>query len=476
MLQRIVDFSVKQPLWVALLTLALVITGTYQLRHLPIDAVPDITNNQVQVIAVSPSLGAVDVEKLITQPIEASSRNIPGLVEMRSFSRLGLSVITLVFEEDVDIYWARQQVNERLISARDLIPQGLASPYLAPVTTGLGEIYQYVLRTKPGYEDRYDLTELRTLQDWQVRRALLGVPGVADVSSFGGLLKQIEISVRPDELQAQGVTLQEIYDAVQANNQNAGGAYIHRDATQLSIRTEGMVRTPQELESIVVKTSPAGLPLLIKDVAEVRRGHAVRYGSLTYNGEGEVAGGVVMMLKGENSGRVIESVKQKIEAIQASLPEGVVVEPFLDRTKMVNSSIQTVGVNLAEGALIVVLVLVFFFGQPAGWPPGRVHHTLVHALCRLHDEFFWGQRQPHELGRFGFWTDCGRGCDCGGGRSAPLARPLHRLGQGGAQCPAGASRIERGSPTFVGQNDGGGLLWPVNHPHGVPTHPKPAGY
>ena len=363
MLQRIVDFSVKQPLWVAILTLALVITGVYQLRHLPIDAVPDITNNQVQVIAVSPSLGAVDVEKLITQPIEASCRNIPGLVEMRSFSRLGLSVITVVFEEEVDIYWARQQVNERLISARDLIPQGLASPYLAPVTTGLGEIYQYVLRAKPGYEARYDLTELRTLQDWQVRRALLGVPGVADVSSFGGLLKQIEISIRPDILQAQGVTLQEIYDAVQANNQNAGGAYIHRDATQLSIRTEGMVRTPQDLESIVVKTSPEGLPLLIKDVAEVRQGHAIRYGSLTYNGQGEVAGGVVMMLKGENSGRVIESVKQKIETIQAGLPEGVELEPFLDRTKMVNSSIQTVAINLAEGALIVVLVLVFFLGN-----------------------------------------------------------------------------------------------------------------
>ncbi len=432
MLQRIVDFSVKQPLWVALMTLALVITGTYQLRHLPIDAVPDITNNQVQVIAVSPSLGAVDVEKLITQPIEASSRNIPGLVEMRSFSRLGLSVITLVFEEDVDIYWARQQVNERLISARDLIPQGLASPYLAPVTTGLGEIYQYVLRTKPGYEDRYDLTELRTLQDWQVRRSLLGVPGVADVSSFGGLLKQIEISVRPDELQAQGVTLQEIYDAVQANNQNAGGAYIHRDATQLAIRTEGMVRTPQELESIVVKTSPAGLPLLIKDVAEVRRGHAIRYGSLTYNGEGEVAGGVVMMLKGENSGRVIESVKQKIEAIQAGLPEGVVRGTLFGSNQNGEQFHPNRGHQPRGRGSYRCLGFGLFFGQPAGWPPGRVYHTLVHALCGLHDEFFWGQRQPHELGRFGFWTDCGRGCDCGGGRSAPLARPLHRLGQGGA--------------------------------------------
>ena len=363
MLQRIVDFSVKQPLWVALMTLALVITGIYQLRHLPIDAVPDITNNQVQIIAVSPSLGAVDVEKLITQPIESSCRNIPGLVEMRSFSRLGLSVITVVFTEKTDIYWARQQVSERLISARDLIPQGLASPYLAPVTTGLGEIYQYVLRAEPGFEERYDLTELRTLQDWQVRRALLGVPGVADVSSFGGLLKQIEITVRPDVLQAHGLTLHELFDAIQANNQNAGGAYIHREATQLSIRTEGMVRTPQELEAVVVKTSAQGLPVLVRDVAEVRRGHAIRYGSLTYNGQGEVAGGVVMMLKGENSGRVVEAVKDKINQIQAGLPEGVVLEPFLDRTKMVNSSIRTVVINLAEGALIVVLILVLFLGN-----------------------------------------------------------------------------------------------------------------
>lgn len=363
MLQRIIDFSIRQPLWIALMTVAMVLTGLFQLQHLPIDAVPDITNNQVQVIAVSPSLGAVDVERLITQPLELANRNIPGLQEIRSFSRMGLSVITLVFEDEVDLYWARQQVNERLQEASQQIPEGLTNPYLAPVTTGLGEIYQYVLRPAPGYEKIHDLIALRTLQDWLVRRQLMSVPGVADVSSFGGKLKQIEVSLRPADLQAMGVSLNEVYEAVQSANQNAGGAYIQHDATQLSIRTEGMVRSPADLEQIVIKTSSTGLPILLKDLAQVRIGHAVRYGALTYNGDGEVAGGVVMMLKGQNSGKVIAQVKERVEAIRANLPKGVILEPFLDRTKMVNSAIHTVAVNLAEGALIVVLVLVFFLGN-----------------------------------------------------------------------------------------------------------------
>lgn len=363
MLQRLVDFSVTNPLWVALLTTVMVITGLFQLRYLPIDAVPDITNNQVQVIAVSPSLGAVDVERLITQPLELANRNIPGLMEIRSFSRMGLSIITLVFEDEVDIYWARQQVSERLQEAAQQIPDGLTNPYLAPVTTGLGEIYQYVLRPAPGYENIHDIRSLRTLQDWVVRRQLIGVPGVADVSSFGGKLKQIEVSLRPSALQAMGVSIDEVYQAVQSSNQNGGGAYIHHDATQLSIRTEGMVRSASDLEHIVIKISSSGLPILLKDIAQVRIGHAVRYGALTYNGDGEVAGGVVMMLKGQNSGKVIADVKERVEAIKTNLPQGVILEPFLDRTKMVNSAIHTVGINLAEGALIVVLVLVFFLGN-----------------------------------------------------------------------------------------------------------------
>lgn len=363
MLQRIIDFSIRQPLWIALMTIGLVITGLFQLQHLPIDAVPDITNNQVQVIAVSPSLGAVDIERLITQPLELANRNIQGLVEIRSFSRMGLSVITLVFEDNIDIYWARQQVSEKIREASQQIPEGLANPYLAPVTTGLGEIYQYVLRPAPGFESVHDLASLRTLQDWLVRRQLLGVPGVADVSSFGGHLKQIEICLRPSDLQSMGVSMAEVYDAVRSANQNAGGAYIHHDATQLSIRTEGIVRSTSDLEQIVVKTSRTGLPILLKDLAQIRVGHAVRYGAMTYNGDGEVAGGIVMMLKGENSGKVIAEVKHRIEGIRANLPKGVILEPFLDRTKMVNSAIHTVGVNLAEGALIVVLVLVFFLGN-----------------------------------------------------------------------------------------------------------------
>lgn len=363
MLNKIILFSIKNKLLTGLFVLALIGYGSYQITRLPIDAVPDITDNQVQVITVTPSLGAPDVERLITFPIEQANSNIPGLKEIRSFSRFGLSLITIVFDDNVDIYWARQQVQERLKIAEEQIPKGVGIPELAPVTTGLGEIYQYVLKPKLGYEARYDATELRTIQDWIVRRQLISVKGVADVSSFGGRVKQYEIAINPSILKSNNITINDVFTALEKNNENTGGAYIEKASTVLYIRAEGLIGNVEDIKDIAIRSTQNGTPLFIKDVAEVRIGNATRYGAITYNDEGEVAGAVVMMLKGDNSSRVIKDVKERIVQIRKTLPEGVELEPFLDRTKMVNSAIGTVTRNLLEGALIVIFILVLFLGN-----------------------------------------------------------------------------------------------------------------
>jgi len=363
MLNRIIAFSINNKLIVGLFLVALIAYGSFQFTKLPIDAVPDITDNQVQVITVTPSLGAPDVERLITFPIEQANSNIPGLKEIRSFSRFGLSLITIVFEDNIDIYWARQQVTERLKIAETQIPKGVGSPELAPVTSGLGEIYQYVIKPKPGFEEQFSAIELRTIQDWIIRRQLIGVKGVADVSSFGGRVKQFEIAIDVNKLNALHITIQDIFSALEKNNENTGGGYIEKSSTVLYIRAEGLIGGIDDINKIVIKNIDNGNPLLIRDVAEVRIGNATRYGAITYNDEGEVAGGIVMMLKGDNSSRVIESVKDKIIQVNKTLPEGVMIEPFLDRTKMVNSAISTVSKNLLEGALIVIFVLVLFLGN-----------------------------------------------------------------------------------------------------------------
>ena len=363
MLNKIIDFSVKQKLIIGLFVLFLIGYGAYEVTQLPIDAVPDITNNQVQIITAAPSLGATDIERLVTFPVEQANSNIHGLIELRSFSRFGLSVVMLIFDDKTDVYWARQQVQERLQNIKDQIPQGVGNPTMGPITTGLGEIYQYVVKAKKGYEGKYDETELRTIQDWIVRRDLLRVEGIADVSSFGGKLKQYEIAIHPDKLNAFGVTIDDVFNAVDKNNQNTGGAYIEKQSSVLFIRTEGLIRNKHDIENISIKTTDAGVPLLLKDIASVEIGHAIRYGGLTYNGEGEVAGAVVMMVKGGNSSQVIKDVKAKIAEIQKTLPEGVEIEPFLDRTKMVSNAIHTVETNLLEGALIVIFILVLFLGN-----------------------------------------------------------------------------------------------------------------
>lgn len=363
MLNKIIDFSIRNKLIVALFTLGLIIYGIISLLKLPIDAVPDITNNQVMVITVSPGLGAPDVERFITVPVEQATRNVPGIKEQRSFSRFGLSIVTVVFDDATDVYWARQQISERLITVQSQIPAGMGTPEMGPVTTGLGEIFQYVVKAKPGYEGKYSLMELRSIQDWIVRRQLLGTRGVADVSSFGGSLKQYEVAVKTDQLKSFGLTISDVFAALQDNNQNAGGAYIEKGPNVLFIRTEGLVKNLADMENIVVKRVNGSIPVLIKNIAVVRYGQAIRYGATVYGADGEVPGAVVMMLKGGNSNEVIHNIKEKIKTIEASLPEGVIIEPFLDRTKMVDNAIGTVKTNLIEGALIVVFVLVIFLGN-----------------------------------------------------------------------------------------------------------------
>ncbi len=363
MLQHIIRFSVRNKLIIGLFTLALVLMGVYSATQLPIDAVPDITNNQVQVITVSPSLAAPEIERLITFPIEQANSNIPGIIEIRSFSRFGLSLVTIVFNDETDVYWARQQVTERLQQVRTQIPPDAGNPELAPVTTGLGEIFQYAVRPKKGYEQKYTAVELRTIQDWVVRRQLLGTPGVADVSSFGGYLKQYEVAVNPSKLQSLQVTIGDVFTALQQNNQNTGGSYIEKGPNILFIRSEGLAGNLEDISKIIVKNTATGMPVLVKDIAEVRIGHANRYGAMCFNDEGEVAGAIVMMLKGQNSSKVIKAVKERITQIEKNLPEGVKIEPFLDRTKMVNNAISTVEKNLLEGALIVVFILVLFLGN-----------------------------------------------------------------------------------------------------------------
>lgn len=363
MLHAIIQFSVGNKLVIGLLLLALIVWGGYSVTRLNIDAVPDITNNQVQVITVAPSHAAPDIERFVTFPVEQVMATIPGITEIRSFSRFGLSVVTIVFSDETDVYWARQQVSERLTAAQEIIPHEMGKPEMAPVTTGLGEIYQYTIKPKPGYEGKYTTTELRTIQDWIVRRQLLGTEGVADVSSFGGHLKQYEIRLDPDLMRSMQVNISDIFTALEKNNQNTGGAYIDKRPYAYFIRTEGLINSFEDIKNIVVKTTASGTPVLIRDVSRVGEGYALRYGAMTEDGKGEAVGAIVMMLKDANSSRVIENVKQKIAEIEKTLPEGITIEPFLDRTKLVNKAIDTVTHNLAEGALIVIFVLVILLGN-----------------------------------------------------------------------------------------------------------------
>jgi cobalt-zinc-cadmium resistance protein CzcA len=362
MVERIIHFSIRNKFIVGLFVLALIGWGTYSLTKLPIDAIPDITNNQVQVISLAPSLAVQEVESFITAPIEVAVANIPDIIELRSISRLGLSVITVVFEDGADVYWARQQLSERLKEAEESIPPGLAQISLAPISTGLGEIFQYRLAVEKGHEKEFNPMELRTIQDWVVRREMLGTVGVADINSYGGYVKQYEIAVNPERLRGMNLTLTDIFTALEKNNENTGSAYIDKKPTAYFIRGIGLVKSLEDIEKIVVKTTDSGVPVLIRDIATVQYGSATRYGAFVVDTT-EAVGGVVMMLKGANAHQVIDNVEKRIESIQKSLPKEVKIEPFLNRSDLVGRAIGTVSRNLIEGALIVIFVLVLLLGN-----------------------------------------------------------------------------------------------------------------
>ena len=372
MFQKLITYSIRHKLVIGVLSIALAIWGVWSLMHLPFDSTPDITDNQVQVITQAPSLGAQEVEQYVTTPVEMALANIPRIQERRSISRSGLSVITLVFDDAADIYWARSQVSQVVEQLEKELPKNTETE-MGPIATGLGEIYHYTIRAKEGYEHQYSLTQLRTMQDWIVRKQLSGTPGVAEVSGWGGYVKQYEVAINTDQLNASGVSVSEVFDALQRNNANTGGSYIEQNSNQYYIRGIGVVKNLEDVANITVKTVD-GTPVKVGDVAKVQLGHATRFGAVTRNGEGEVVAGIAIMLKGENFQEVIKNVKERINQIQKSLPEGVVIEPFIDRTNLVDRVEGTIARNLIEGGLIVIFVLVIFLGN---WRAGLVVASVI---------------------------------------------------------------------------------------------------
>lgn len=372
MFQKLITYSIRHKLVIGVLSIALAIWGVWSLMHLPFDSTPDITDNQVQVITQAPSLGAQEVEQYVTTPVEMALANIPRIQERRSISRSGLSVITLVFDDAADIYWARSQVSQVVEQLEKELPKNTETE-MGPIATGLGEIYHYTIRAKEGYEHKYSLTQLRTMQDWIVRKQLSGTPGVAEVSGWGGYVKQYEVAINTDQLNASGVSVSEVFEALQRNNANTGGSYIEQNSNQYYIRGIGVVKNLEDVANITVKTVD-GTPVKVGDVAKVQLGHATRFGAVTRNGEGEVVAGIAIMLKGENFQEVIKNVKERISQIQKSLPEGVVIEPFIDRTNLVDRVEGTIARNLIEGGLIVIFVLVIFLGN---WRAGLVVASVI---------------------------------------------------------------------------------------------------
>ena len=365
MINRIIEFSIKNKAIIWLMTIALIFGGLYSMKKVPLDAVPDITNNQVLVITTAPNLGTEDIEQFVTYQVELAVANLPDVTEIRSVSRFGLSVVTIVFKDDAGTYLPRQLVSEALAEVKNKIPAGFGEPFMAPISTGLGEIYQYTLKVAEGYEEKYDDMELRTIQEWIVKRQMAMLPGVVEVNSFGGRGKQYEVSINPDKLRSMNISMSEVFDALSENNQNTGGAYIEKNHQANFIRGEGLMRSVDDIKNTLVKNID-GRAIFVRDVAEVKFGSFVRYGAFTENGKGEAVGGIVMMLKGENSNDVIDAVKERVALIQKSLPEGVSIKPFLDRSKLIRSTTSTVAENLALGALIVIFILVIFLGNLRG--------------------------------------------------------------------------------------------------------------
>ena len=362
MLSKIIQFSINHKLIIGLFTLVLIGFGVFSLTQLPIGAVPDITNNQVQVITTSRNLSTQDMEQFITYPVELEMANLPGVVEIRSTSKFGLSVVTIVFEESMGTYLPRQLIAEKIQSASENIPEGFGTPQMGPITTGLGEIYQYILDVKPGYEAKYTTTELRTIQDWIVRRQLSGIPGVVEVNTWGGHLKQYEVAINTNKLNAMNITASEIFTALEKNNSVSGGGYIEKENQAYFIRGEGLATSLEDIGNIVVKNDN-GFPIYVKDVAKVQFGSAPRFGAITGNGEGEKILGQIMMLKDGDSNQVINAVQERVAEIAESLPEGVYINPFLDRSVLIGKTTFTIAENLILGILIVIFVVVLLLGN-----------------------------------------------------------------------------------------------------------------
>jgi len=365
MINKIIAFSIKNKFIIGLLLIALIGTGVYSMMTINLGSVPDITNNQVQVITVSPTLSTEDIEQFVTYPVELEMANLPGIKEIRSISRFGLSVVTIVFKDNMGTYLPRQLVQEKLNTVKEEIPAQFGEPFMGPITTGLGEILQYTIKTKPGYDTVYSPQQLRTIQDWIVKRQMALIPGVVEVNSFGGSIKQYEIALNPEKLNAMKVSIAEVFEALEKNNVNTGGAYIERNHMANFIRGEGLARSLDDIRNIVIRNKN-GIPILIKDVAEkVHFGHNVRYGAVTQDGH-EAVGGIVLMLKGSNPNAVIQNVKKRLKSVQNSLPEGLIIAPFLDRSNLIKRTTSTVSKNLIEGSLIVVFVLVLLLGSLRG--------------------------------------------------------------------------------------------------------------
>lgn len=372
MTRKIIDFSLDNRLLVIILWLLLAAVGVRSLLQLPIDAVPDVTNVQVQVLTDSPGLAPEEVERFITFPVETSMSGIPRIEEIRSVSKFGLSVVTVVFEEGTDIYWARQLVSERLTEAREQIPEGYGEPGMGPISSGLGEIYQFEVRGEPmcpagtDTDSCYTPMELRTILDWFVNYQLRSVPGIVEVNSFGGELQTFQVTLLPQQLTAYGLSVGDVLDAIRTNNRNVGGGYIAHEGEQYLIRGEGLVQDLSDIERIVLSSDRSGTPVYVRDVARVELAPMIRQGAVTRDGRGEAVVGIVMMLLGENSRVVVDQVQEKIDQIEKTLPEGITIDTYYDRTDLIRRTIKTVAKNLTEGGILVVLVLLLFLGSLRG--------------------------------------------------------------------------------------------------------------
>jgi cobalt-zinc-cadmium resistance protein CzcA len=403
MLEKIIQYSIHHKLIILLFSAGIIAFGLYSLSEIPIGAVPDVTNNQVQIITTSRNLATEDVEKFLTYPVELEMANLPDVKEIRSISKFGLSVVTVVFNDKIGTYLPRQLIAEKIKAAEEKIPAGFGKPFMGPITTGLGEIYQYVIEVDSLFKNDYSLSDVRTIQDWIVKRQLSGIPGVVEVNTWGGYLKQYEVAINPEKLRSLNISVPQTFLALEKNNSVAGGGYIEKTNQTYFIRGEGLVGSLKDIEDIVIE-SRNGVPIFIKDVATVGFGHATRFGAITGNGEGEKVLGQVMMLKGGNSKAVIDAVKEKVAQISPSLPPGISINPFLERSELIDKTTSTIAENLILGCLIVIFVVVLLLGNIRSGLVVASVIPIVYVICTFTDVHFWCRCEFDEFGRHRLWN------------------------------------------------------------------------